>query len=99
MKLYCVNDYRDGNGFDSYYFDLEDAEKEAEYIWDHLTDREKAKSEVEIIGYELSIDGYRGTAEKLARELYDGNISCEEFDECWGFDDMAVFYYKNIQKK
>lgn len=97
-KLYAVNDYRDRDNFDSYYFNLEDARKEAEYIWDHLTDDEKKKREIMIIGYELSVDGYRGTAEKFARELYDGSVSCKEYEPCFGFDDTAAFYTEYFKK-
>lgn len=99
MKIYVVNDFKNGDSFDSYYFDLEDAKKEAEYIWDHLTDSEKEEREIMIIGYEISVDGYRGSAEKLVRELYDGSLSCEEFDGCFGFDDGAAFYQRIFENK
>lgn len=56
MKIYRLNDERKhGDIFTEWFFDLEEARKEAKYLKNHMSAGEKADSSMNITGYEISL--------------------------------------------
>lgn len=98
MKIYRLNDERKHEDiFTKWFFDLEEARKEAKYLQNHLTEREKADSSMNITGYEISLDSYDRTAEQLITDLFNGDIEYpKEYDPLIGFIDQSIFWEEDI---
>lgn len=75
--VYIVQEYAEKAIIDSFQlatFDLEEAEREAKYIWNHLTDKEQKDTRLEIEGYMAEVIG---DARESYENIFDGLMACE----------------------
>lgn len=99
MKIYRYQDSRKNDIFTKWFFSLEEAREEAENDLAYMTADEKNDSELEITGYEISVDAYAGTAEQLVEDLRNGEIECPEWDPVIMFKDGAICHSETVREE
>lgn len=97
MKVYEFKIERtNGDSFSKFSFELEEIKKVAAYEVAHLAENEKEQQTACIIGHDINVE-YEGTAEQLMTDLFNGDVECDEFDECIGsFTDASECFREEV---
>lgn len=96
MKVYKLADMRRGDEFTSWFFSMEQARDAAADALAHMTRSEREKSTIVITGYEISVDAYGGAADQMINDLFNGDMTCDEWDDMIGFVDSSIIHEETI---
>lgn len=94
IEIYEVEVARtDGDSFSEWFFDKDEAMKKAKRDFNYLTDSEKKKSTISVIGFELDLpEEYEiTTAEQLINDLFNDDVECPQYEGRL-VDSCHVFY-------